>query len=158
MCDNSKGIYALEIVVNEGRTLTIGSLSTNKYEGRYLYVGSAHGPGGFKRVARHLHIASGDREGGHWHIDHLLKIGEVQGVWLLPTEEDLECKLARRLARSLTQPVEGFGSSDCDCYSHLFSYTDEQTCEIVTVMASFSSISPIHLDLTSAILTRSLNS
>jgi len=156
MFDNTKGIYALEIVVTESTNLAIGSLRANKYEGAYLYIGSAHGPGGFQRVARHLQIASGAKTGGHWHIDHLLEIGDVQGVWLLPTQQDLECKLARRLARSLVQPVEGFGSSDCDCYSHLFSYSDQQASEIVTIMVSFSSIRPVHFDLTSAILTRSM--
>jgi Uri superfamily endonuclease len=45
---------------------------------------------------------------------------------LLPSDVDIECSIAVRI-RSLpgvSEPIPGFGSSDCRCRSHLFLLDD----------------------------------
>lgn len=57
-----------------------------------------------------------------WHIDYLTSVAEEREALLVPSEKNIECSLARRL-RSLSgvsEPIPGFGSSDCRCRSHLF--------------------------------------
>ncbi|MFW6006181.1 MAG: GIY-YIG nuclease family protein [Candidatus Bipolaricaulota bacterium] len=126
-----KGIYVLRIQLEEPKELKIGSLTTEEFQGEYLYVGSALGPGGLQRVRRHIEVSNGSREGGHWHIDYLTRPGRIVESWLIPTEEDLECSLAEKLQEAFDQPVKEFGASDCECYSHLFSYEDSKKKELV---------------------------
>ena len=82
--------------------------------GRYLYAGSARGPGGLRaRLARHM---LADKK-PHWHIDRLTGAGAVEGAWVVPGGD--ECALVAALAH-LPVPMPGFGSSDCRvCASHL---------------------------------------
>lgn len=90
-------------------------------EGRYAYVGSALN-GLEARTRRHL-------EGGgrkRWHIDYLMELATEREALLLPSDIDIECSLAGRL-RSMpgtSEPIAGFGSSDCLCRSHLFLLDD----------------------------------
>lgn len=92
--------------------------------GTYAYVGSAMS-GLEARTRRHL-------EGGgrkRWHIDYLMGLAEDKEALLFPSPVDIECDLAARL-RSLpgtSEPLAGFGSSDCRCRSHLFRL-DLQAC------------------------------
>ena len=85
--------------------------------GRYLYVGSARGPGGIRaRVRRHMRAA----KSRHWHIDRLTEVAGVDGAIAFPGGR--ECDIVRALLaeHGVTTPVEGFGSSDCRvCDSHL---------------------------------------
>lgn len=88
--------------------------------GRYLYIGSAQGPGGLGgRVNRHLRSSLGLAP-RHWHIDHILPCAQVREVWFAGGERR-ECDWARQLEaeRCATLPLAGFGSSDCQCTSHL---------------------------------------
>ncbi len=59
-----------------------------------------------------------------WHIDYLLETADIEGffVWLSKTniEDKIACKLARKF-----EYVNGFGSSDSRCKSHLF-YSDNR--------------------------------
>lgn len=131
MSQYPKGIYALIIRIEEPRELKIGDLVRDEFQGDYLYVGSAHGPGGLQRVSRHLKAAAGESGNDHWHIDYLIGPGVIRETWLLPTDKDLECELATSLEKSFEQPVKDFGSSDCDCFSHLFNYDSEQKVELI---------------------------
>jgi len=82
-----------------------------------LYVGSAMG--GFERVNRHLRMAEG-RGTPRWHIDQILQQVPPQRIYLVPSRERLECQIAQHLAGRFPVALEGFGSSDCRCPSHLF--------------------------------------
>lgn len=88
--------------------------------GRYLYCGSANGPGGIKaRVSRHLRPEKSIR----WHIDQLTTAGTPLGAWVVPGGN--ECNLAAQLF-ALPIPIPGFGSSDCrTCTSHLFYWPND---------------------------------
>lgn len=117
-----KGSYVLIMHSQVERNLVIGRWGVLGIRpGYYLYVGSAFGPGGLAaRVGRHCRrLASGKRP--HWHIDHLLEFVELNAIWFSVKPDRLEHKLARALQNAPgCLPVEKFGSSDCDCHTHLF--------------------------------------
>jgi Uri superfamily endonuclease len=87
--------------------------------GLYVYVGSALGPGGVRtRVNHHLR----DSPRPHWHIDYLRPHATVVEVWLCYGRKRREHLWARFLSSrsGVSVPMPGFGSSDCNCESHLF--------------------------------------
>ena len=123
-----KGSYSL--IIKAPEQAEIGALGLKKFESEYVvYNGSAFGPGGLKRVLRHF---SSDKK-IHWHIDYLLKKGELKKAMIFP-EKDLECKLSKEMLR----PVQGFGSSDCGCNSHLYEFDSEKN-----IFKAFDSVSHV---------------
>lgn len=109
------GAYAL-IIELSGRSC--GGLAP----GRYLYAGSAWGPGGIRaRVRRHLRST----KSLHWHVDRLTTAGRVTGV--IPVPGGRECAVVAVVAEmpGVTVPALGFGSSDCRaCAAHLLRLPD----------------------------------
>lgn len=147
MNQHPKGVYVLRIRIDGPREIEIGSLIREKFDGDYLYVGSALGSGGLKRVSRHLKVAKGTQEGGHWHVDHLTEAGKVAESWLIPSVKDLECELAGELAEEFEQPVKGFGASDCNCYSHLFFYEDSGKEHLIKKLKNVApEVKPVRFD------------
>ena len=112
------GTYTLVLELREDATIEVGALGSHTFAaGHYAYTGSAFGAGGLSRVDRHRELAAGDREVRHWHVDYLLCQPATRLVDVVTSEEsDVECAVAGRLPDG---PVTGFGSSDCDCESHL---------------------------------------
>lgn len=110
------GAYALLLRLTEPALAKAGRHEALLARGRYLYCGSAKGPGGLRaRLARHMR--RGKR--AHWHIDQLTEAEtiEIEGAFVELCGD--ECALARRLSH-LPIPIEGFGASDCRlCRSHL---------------------------------------
>ena len=128
-----KGSYVLLIRLTEEQTIIAGRLKTSCFPaGCYAYVGSAMN--GFKaRLNRHL---SGDKK-LHWHIDYLLEKAAISQIILCETEDRIECVIAQALSGQFDS-IPGFGSSDCNCRSHLFFAGDEMK---PTIMATLSSLS-----------------
>lgn len=124
-----KGIYVLILKLDKKTVIRVGKLGTFSFrKGYYAYVGSALGPGGFKRVTRHFDVASGKNSTRKWHIDYLLPHSEVICAILIPTDGSIECNVARALGRFCTG-IQDFGCSDCSCQSHLFfSKTEFRDC------------------------------
>lgn len=86
--------------------------------GYYIYIGSAFGPGGVRaRVSRHLRT---DKP-RHWHIDYLREFVTPLEAWVSYETERLEHQWAQAFYElgGMT-PIQGFGCSDCRCYTHLF--------------------------------------
>ena len=85
--------------------------------GRYVYAGSAYGPGGLRaRVARHLRPAKKP----HWHIDRLTAAGRVIDWIAVPGGDECHILAAALTLPGATVPKPGFGSSDCrTCPAHL---------------------------------------
>ena len=119
----SKGVYVLMIVVRRDVTVNVGALGEVFFgKGLYAYVGSAQ-KGLKNRVERHL------RKVKHrfWHIDYLLgdDAVRVQAVFCKEADKAEECRIAEALGES-GSPMKGFGSSDCQCMSHLFKVGEYQ--------------------------------
>ena len=114
------GAYVIAIELAAPMVVTIcGRAAINLPAGRYLYCGSAKGPGGLKaRLSRHFRRGKSVR----WHIDQLTERGSVIGSWIFPGGD--ECELVHRLSQ-LPIPIPGFGSSDCaKCRSHLLQWSN----------------------------------
>ncbi len=111
------GIYALIIKLSKKTEIKIGRLGTFVFpKGYYVYTGSAQN-GLEKRINRHL---SSDKK-FHWHIDYLLSHAKVVKVVRYVGRKD-ECRLNSETGQSAgaTQIVKKFGSSDCNCITHLY--------------------------------------
>lgn len=116
-----KGTYTLLLENTAPVEIQIGALGKIEFEkGSYAYVGSALN-GLESRIERHL----SDEKKLHWHIDYLLKRAQIKEVLYAEGEQKKECDIAENLANPFTS-IEGFGSSDCDCESHLFYSKDTQ--------------------------------
>ncbi|MFQ5891825.1 MAG: DUF123 domain-containing protein [Candidatus Methanofastidiosia archaeon] len=115
-----KGVYCLILFLEKASRLEIGKLGIFEFpKGYYCYVGSAMNSLE-KRVERHLR--RGKR--AHWHIDYLLKIAHVEDVLKFKTSKNVECFLSKKLYALSDGVIEGFGSSDCGCRTHLYYFTE----------------------------------
>lgn len=115
-----RGAYVLLIEMRRPMKIKLaGKIAGALAPGRYLYCGSAKGPGGLRaRIARHMRR----RKAVRWHVDQLTTRGLVHGAWVFPDE--CECALVTRLAH-LPAPIPGFGASDCaHCRSHLLQWPE----------------------------------
>jgi len=113
------GTYALLLEATAIQDLPIGNLGVlHMTPGIYAYVGSALGPGGLAaRIERHAR-----REKMlHWHIDYLRAETRLVAVWFARGTRHRECHWSKILERAAGAqiPLDGFGSSDCRCRSHL---------------------------------------
>ena len=115
---SDKGVYVL--LFEARQPVVVGRLGLLAFDGWYLYVGSALGPGGLKRVSRHFRKAQNPTGLAHWHVDALLGSGTLWGAMAAATRQRMECDLAEALGRYLTPAYRGFGSTDCRCATHLF--------------------------------------
>ncbi|RZN63185.1 DUF123 domain-containing protein [Methanonatronarchaeum sp. AMET6-2] len=120
---SEKGIYTLIIQCQE-TTIQVGALGPLNFNGTYLYVGSALGPGGLKRIKRHIEVSTGERDVERWHVDYLLKNSRLVGYAYTETTRDVECDVARNLDKG--NAVKSFGCSDCSCKSHLIKTDGEK--------------------------------
>ena len=118
-----KGTYILVIFIDEDIKVAIGSLGIILFKkGYYFYVGSAMGASGsttlINRVKRH--ILPPEKKKTHWHIDYLLQENPLLiKIYLIPSSQRLECIIAQELLSISDGFIENFGSSDCNCVSHL---------------------------------------
>ncbi len=113
---NDAKTYVLLIEILKGLNVYVGRLKDVHFEkGFYLYVGSAKR--GLKaRIERHL----SRKKNIFWHIDYLLSSNQakIKNIWI--NGKPKECQIARRLQRKGYDFINKFGSSDCNCHSHLF--------------------------------------
>ncbi len=117
-----KGSYILVFSIEKDlKSVEIGSLGRKDVPaGKYVYVGSALGPGGIRsRLCRHIRR----RKKVWWHIDYLTLREEFRliSAIVIPSNSKLECLISKKLAENgFKAPIHKFGSMDCDCFSHLF--------------------------------------
>jgi sugar fermentation stimulation protein A len=111
------GVYQLWLELSSPTRLTVGKLGTFDFPtGVYVYTGSALG-GLEQRLARHRRR----RKKMHWHIDYLLKHARIVRITTRATRRRLECSWNTQTLRLVGARVIAprFGSSDCDCVTHL---------------------------------------
>lgn len=110
-----KGSYLLVVKLRRNIVIKTGRLGKIFFKkGFYVYVGSAMN-GLEQRIRRHVR---GDKK-TYWHIDYLLRYGEIEYVFYRESNKKEECDIADKLVRKLSF-IPGFGCSDCSCKSHLF--------------------------------------
>lgn len=115
------GSYALLLRIAQPVGVKVGRLGAFDFPaGDYLYLGSAHGPGGLRARLRHH---SRTAEHPHWHIDWLRLHAAVLGAWAAAAPGSLECDWAAAVLRlpGVVIPAPGFGAADCrkGCKAHL---------------------------------------
>jgi sugar fermentation stimulation protein A len=116
-----RGSYIVILRLNRDRRFSIGGLGNVRLrKGYYLYVGSAKANLG-KRIERHQRL----RKNLFWHVDYLRAAADFHAALPVRASEDLECDIAATLRKIADWDVPGFGSSDCDCESHLFGMSEE---------------------------------
>jgi len=116
-----KGVYVLIINVKKDTLVTVGALGEISFKrGLYAYVGSAQS-NLEQRIKRHLT----KKKPLFWHIDYLLDNSATEILKVFAKEADRleECIIARML-KGEGEAIEGFGSSDCNCTSHLVRIRD----------------------------------
>lgn len=119
------GTYTLLLELASETTIEFGAAGPRELRaGSYAYTGSAFGPGGLSRIARHRRVADGENTTRHWHVDYLLGAAKTRwvGHWAI-VDRKLECTIADSLVGS---QIEGIGATDCDCSSHLRFGPDRQ--------------------------------
>ena len=109
-----KGSYTLIIQMKSDKIIQIGKLGNlNFNKGYYIYVGSAMNS--LKaRINRHI----SKEKKIYWHIDYLLAHSKIKKIVFAETAKKIECELVHNLGSLDSIPY--FGSSDCQCKSHLF--------------------------------------
>ena len=132
-----RGTYTLVVYLSDDAAVAVGSLGHLFFErGLYSYTGSALGPSKFAlyhRVRRHL----GFDKRLHWHIDFLLNsdVSRVVAVCAASSER-FECKVAGELMHiEGVVFINGFGSSDCNCVSHLHYFGDVDLDFVLSVVS-----------------------
>ncbi|MEZ4771000.1 MAG: GIY-YIG nuclease family protein [Caldilineales bacterium] len=117
MIPRSPGTYLLLLTISQPSELQIGRTQQVRFDaGLYCYAGSALGPGGLAaRLGRYV-SGTGRR---HWHIDYLLPHAALLGALVVEDTQRLECIWAAWATGQAQGCVPGFGSSDCNCASHL---------------------------------------
>ncbi len=130
----NRGTYLLFLFIQQDISLTIGALGSKLFQqGNYIYVGSALGPGGLeKRIARHIR----QEKKIFWHIDYLLKNNFVTIIAYGEILSDLkiECRVVDQIKGAFHEKslfINNFGSSDCNCKSHLLYFNNISIKEII---------------------------
>jgi Uri superfamily endonuclease len=126
------GAYVLILSLNSSKDIKVGALGKVEFKkGFYCYVGSAIGSTTIEnRCKRHLM----KNKKMKWHIDYLRKEAEIVGIVAIPSKKKIECKVARKILKKADSFILKFGSSDCNCNSHLFYFKNRK---------SLSKLSPI---------------
>ena len=114
------GSYLMLLHIPRAVKARVGSLGELPFSaGYYLYVGTAR-RALTKRLERHLR----KKTALHWHIDYLKGYADRCTAIPIRSSTPLEHELAEAVGKIANGCVASFGSSDCDCPGHLFSFAD----------------------------------
>jgi len=131
-----KGIYVLIIQLSSDTAVEVGALGKLTFKkGWYAYVGSAQN-NLEQRVRRHLR----KEKRKFWHVDYLLDsdAAKVIAVFHKQIDKTGECAVAKAIGEK-GEAVDGFGSSDCNCKSHLYRIEDYGFLQEFMCVNGFSS-------------------
>ncbi len=117
---NDSGTYILVIHNDKTQKIEIGNLGKIEFKkGYYCYVGSAL-QSLSNRIGRHRRKI----KKFHWHIDYLLSRTKIFKSVEIRTPDRIECEVADSLKTISAESIKNFGSSDCNCNSHLFYFKE----------------------------------
>jgi len=112
----NKGGYILVIRCDSPKIIDVGSLGRLEFPpGFYIYAGSALSSLS-ARIRRHLR----KKKSPFWHIDYLISHSSSIKAFPIRSSEKIECDIAEKLSKYYKRLFKGFGSSDCNCDTHLF--------------------------------------
>lgn len=118
---HDSGSYIVVLRLLRDRRISVGGLGDVKFrKGFYLYTGSAK-----KDLTRRLNRHRSERKNLFWHIDYLREFAGYHAALPIRTSADLECEIATSLNEIADWRINGFGSSDCTCETHLFGMKDD---------------------------------
>ncbi|MGM0409434.1 MAG: GIY-YIG nuclease family protein [Bacillota bacterium] len=120
--DYDSGVYLLEVFLHKPKKIEVGALGIHTFPpGYYYYAGSAQ-KNLKSRIERHYKVT----KKAHWHIDYLLAEGHLKRHFTWQKDKKGECEIASHLKDELGGKVivTGFGSSDCECESHLIYFSN----------------------------------
>jgi sugar fermentation stimulation protein A len=135
-----RGSYLLLLRLPKQRRLEVGRLGTLAFRrGWYVYVGSAM-RNLSARIARHARR----RKRLHWHVDYLRQAADEVIPLPIRSSKRQECEIARTLAGHFASGPLGFGSSDCDCPTHLFRHAENplEQASFHTILQGFRMLKP----------------
>ncbi len=113
---NDAGTYILIIHNPVNQKISVGELGRIEFQkGYYCYVGSA-----LQNLSKRINRHKRTNKKLHWHIDYLLTKTRIIKSIEIRSPERLECEVAKSLGLISESFVKDFGSSDCNCNSHLF--------------------------------------
>ncbi|MEM3061511.1 MAG: GIY-YIG nuclease family protein [Candidatus Bathyarchaeia archaeon] len=118
-----RGVYTIVLMLEKSLRIKIGRLGLKNFrEGFYAYVGSGLGRGSSSVLGRlRRHLKRGKKL--FWHMDYLSshKGVKILEVFYAETDFKMECVLNNEIWKTLRRNffIKGFGSSDCNCESHL---------------------------------------
>ena len=116
------GIYNLIINLQSDTFIHVGKLGGFLFKkGYYVYTGSAR-KGLKARIERHAR----KEKTLHWHIDYLLNSATILDTKIHTQGSLTECGVNERIFQIEGAEIlaPGFGSSDCNCVSHLAYFKD----------------------------------
>ncbi len=110
-----RGDYLLMLQLSRDQKISVGSLGTVAFrKGFYLYVGSARKTL-TKRLERHLR----KKKNPFWHVDYLNVHADHGTAIPIRSSASREHELAQALLKIGQWSIPRFGSSDCNCKTHL---------------------------------------
>ncbi len=109
------GKYLILLYNSRKQKIEVGKLGEVDFpKGYYLYIGSSK-INVFKRIAYHKR----KKINKHWHLDYITENLKITADIPLINCNKSECFITSTLETFDGKRVTNFGSSDCDCYSHL---------------------------------------
>ncbi|MEM7825565.1 MAG: GIY-YIG nuclease family protein [Candidatus Aenigmatarchaeota archaeon] len=126
-----KGAYLLFIRLKKDERIKIGKLGAFDFrKGFYVYTGSA-----LKNLETRIKRHRKKKKKLFWHIDYFLasKKAKIVNIIAVESKKRIECKL-NRIVSSMPGAkilVKKFGSSDCNCKSHLVYFGEKDLRELV---------------------------
>lgn len=133
-----KGTYTIVLELDDSKKIEVGALGEMDFEkGFYAYTGSALGPGGLKRVDRHVRVSKGENDTRRWHIDYLSGDASTRILTAVKSYDEVECDVVNRIQG---YRMRNFGASDCGCDSHLV-YSESYDSLMSSIRKAYDSVS-----------------
>lgn len=123
---DDSGAYQLLLSLEQTRQIAVGRFGLVEFpKGYYIYTGRAK-KGLSARIARHKK----KEKKKHWHIDYLLNRAKIEDIMIYKDRWQEECSINNSSTTKNVGEVivQGFGSSDCSCKSHL-GYFKKRPCQ-----------------------------
>ena len=128
------GSYCIILYINKKKRIRVGALGNILFKkGYYCYTGSAMNNLD-KRIERHCQLESQSRKKIRWHIDYLRESAQIASIIKIKSLEKTEDIISKKIEEISEDFVNGFGSSDSFCKSHLFYFKKNPHKKIISAI------------------------